>query len=299
MDYTKVISTVKKYVYGIADELNVVSNAIATNLDTLYRKVKQETDAIKTDVGGVKTDVSTLELKLNEVQGIASETLIVAKDILTGKQISSWVADLTASGKQSATYQDSSRMNILLTNKDSCRNNNVCQYIYDFAVENTKTGTYFGTALDSEGGVSWDTLTTPTSVCGNATAFEIIMNDEITCKVLLKNQPSKTAIWDNATITENILATSPFALNVMNAEKKNIGSVSTSQGGHGPKFREFKGFVLSIVVEDDGGRLSMNGKLIGSYTSPDIAEFKTYQVNKFATRVDADFFVQKLFVYSF
>ena len=51
MDYTKVISTVKKYAFAIVDETT-------TGLETLYTSIKQETDKLKTDVAGVKTDVA-------------------------------------------------------------------------------------------------------------------------------------------------------------------------------------------------------------------------------------------------
>lgn len=58
MDYTKVISTVKKYAFAIADELRQVSNDIIGELESFYQAIKQETDAIKTDVAGVKADTN-------------------------------------------------------------------------------------------------------------------------------------------------------------------------------------------------------------------------------------------------
>lgn len=57
MDYTKVISTVKKYAFAIVNELGGALDDIAT-------KIKQETDAIKTDVAGVKTDVGVVDNKV-------------------------------------------------------------------------------------------------------------------------------------------------------------------------------------------------------------------------------------------
>ena len=64
MDYTKVISTVKKYAFAIADELRRVSNDIIGELESFYQAIKQETNAIKTDVAGVKTDVGVVDNKV-------------------------------------------------------------------------------------------------------------------------------------------------------------------------------------------------------------------------------------------
>lgn len=58
MDYTKVISTVKKYAIAIVNELGGALDDIAT-------KIKQGTDAIKTDVASVKTDVAGVKTDTN------------------------------------------------------------------------------------------------------------------------------------------------------------------------------------------------------------------------------------------
>ena len=57
MDYTKVISTVKKYAFGIEDIL-----------EGLYTAINQGTDAIKTDVASVKTDVASVKSDVAEVK---------------------------------------------------------------------------------------------------------------------------------------------------------------------------------------------------------------------------------------
>lgn len=65
MDYTKVISTVKKYIFAIGEML-----------ENLRRAINQETDAIKTDVAGVKTDVAGVKTDVAEVKqaiGTASQ----------------------------------------------------------------------------------------------------------------------------------------------------------------------------------------------------------------------------------
>lgn len=76
MDYTKVISTVKKYAIAIVDELGGALDGIATKLETFYQAIKQETDAIKTDVAGVKSDVASVKSDVAEVKqaiGTASQ----------------------------------------------------------------------------------------------------------------------------------------------------------------------------------------------------------------------------------
>ena len=100
MDYTKVISTVKKYAFAIADELNVVSNDIIGELDTLYSKVKQETDAIKTDVGGVKSDVAGVRGGVDTtLQGV---TELISKGTVKSVQrgVVQWASTAKLCGKE-------------------------------------------------------------------------------------------------------------------------------------------------------------------------------------------------------
>lgn len=78
MDYTKVISTVKKYAFAIADELRRVSNDIIGELESFYQAIKQETNAIKTDVAGVKTDVGGVK---TDVAGVGSKVDGATNDI--------------------------------------------------------------------------------------------------------------------------------------------------------------------------------------------------------------------------
>ena len=168
----------------------------------------------------LKVAVDAFGQTLNEVQRYANETNIVVKDILTGRQISAWVDDLSASGKNSATYKDASRMNALLGSKDACRNNKVSQHIFDFAVANNKTGTYFGTGLDNTGGVSWAALTTPASVCGNTAAFGALVDDPIAFEVSVNHAVFRKQIYTSLSTTRIHLIGSENALSIMRAKKK-------------------------------------------------------------------------------
>lgn len=205
----------------------------------------------------LKVAVDAFGQTLNEVQRYANETNIVVKDILTGRQISAWVDDLAASGKNSATYKDASRMNALLESKGACRNNKVSQHIFDFAVANNKTGTYFGTALDNAGGVSWATLTTPASVCGNTAAFSLVAKDEIAFDVCVGNNTFKPAIYQNANTLESSIASSPAAIKAFEKRKVNLGALkwngSESKSANGfYLYVEWASFYCSCTVKNNG-----------------------------------------------
>lgn len=166
----------------------------------------------------LKVAVDAFGQTLNEVRAYANETNIIVKDILSGKQLSAWINDLAASGKNSATYKDASRMNTLLGSKDACRNNKVSQHIFDFAVANNKTGAYFGMVLDNAGDINWNTLSTPESVCSNVATFAEVVQDEIAYSVSVGNYAFKSAIYENHEITELFIRDSNIALDVMRAQ---------------------------------------------------------------------------------
>ena len=73
MDYTKVISTVKKYAFGIEDIL-----------EGLYTAINQGTDAIKTDVASVKTDVASVK---TDVASVKSDVAEVKSAITAANQL--------------------------------------------------------------------------------------------------------------------------------------------------------------------------------------------------------------------
>lgn len=219
----------------------------------------------------LKVVVDAFGQTLNEVQRYVNETNIVVKDILEGKQISTWVDDLSASGKNSATYKDASRMNALLGSKDACRNNKVSQHIFDFAVANNKTGTYFGTALDNTGGVSWAALTPPASVCGNTAAFSLVAKDAITSAAAFGNAPFRTDMFNNYTKTQSVILSSQHMMNAANSVKKMQRKECPT--GSGPFQMRWSGrfFVL-------GAGLNLNGNYAGSGTPYAIFKMKGAKV---------------------
>lgn len=68
MDYTKVISFVKKCTLALLDEIDTLSRNIETALEALFTNTKKETDDIKTDVATVKTDVASVKSDVAEVK---------------------------------------------------------------------------------------------------------------------------------------------------------------------------------------------------------------------------------------
>ena len=97
MDYTKVISTVKKYAIAIVDELGGTLDGIATKLETFYQAIKQETDAIKTDVAGVKTDVAGVK---SDVAGVKSDVAGVKSDVAgVGSKVDGVKSDIAKTAK--------------------------------------------------------------------------------------------------------------------------------------------------------------------------------------------------------
>lgn len=167
--------------------------------------------------------------RIESLYGRVEDTYLVAKDILLGTQISDWIADLKASGTASATYSDATRMNALIANEDAANNSDVAKYLVQWAVANNKYGTYCGAACGAVSGVTWDSLTTPNAVMGNATAFTALCGNSVAFKASMQNSGCKTAIVENVTTTENIIRGSNTALTVLNGLKEHVTSIYDSR----------------------------------------------------------------------
>lgn len=96
MDYTKVISTVKKYVFGIAEML-----------EELRMVINQGTEAIKTDVADVKADVGGVKSDVAGVRGGVDTTLQGVTELLSKGTVKSvqrgvvqWASTTNSCGKE-------------------------------------------------------------------------------------------------------------------------------------------------------------------------------------------------------
>ena len=216
--------------------------------------------------------------RIESLYGRVEDTYLVAKDILLGTQISDWIADLKASGTASATYSDASRMNVLIANEDAANNVDVAKYLVQWAVANNKYGTYCGAACGAVSGVTWDSLTTPNAVMGNATAFTALCGNSVAFKASMQNSGCKTAIWDNSVLTESIIVANAlsfmadFVEDLTNgSHQENIKWFVTSASG---MYRQEYDFVYQTK---NNGQMSIS--FTGDYSR---------SVNKFITAWHAD-----------
>lgn len=218
------------------------NNAIYDRIEDLMAKAND----IKLAVDAIQTDVTEFGDMLGDIQAFTNETNVVVKDILNGRQISEWIADLAASGKSSATYADASRMQALAEDTDACKNVQVSQHIFDWCVTNNKVGTYYNSIFGAVSGVPWSSLTAPAQVFANATAFGKVANDSTTFETLLNNATAKAELWNQSGVTESVLASSPVALSHLSSLSV---SESTSLGGTFNKNM----FILTYEVRSIGG----------------------------------------------
>lgn len=158
--------------------------------------------------------------RIESLYGRVEDTYLVAKDILLGTQISDWIADLKASGTASATYSDASRMNVLIANEDAANNSDVAKYLVQWAVANNKYGTYCGAACGAVSGVTWDSLTTPNAVMGNATAFAALCGNSVAIYEAFRARSIRLDIWNNLNVCDSIVRSSTTALQALNRMSK-------------------------------------------------------------------------------
>lgn len=217
--------------------------------------------------------------RIESLYGRVEDTYLVAKDILLGTQISDWIADLKASGTVSATYSDASRMNVLIANEDAANNQDVAKYLVQWAVANNKFGTYCGAACGPVSGVTWDSLTTPNAVMGNATAFTALWENVVVYTEIMNNFNCKRAIWECSTVTEPIISGSPSIL-----AKLKTFSKDTSASAGPNSYEMFIFTVGSLAYSPTATLVFKNG---GSQVY-EIEERETYQVNKFVTQMSHD-----------
>lgn len=206
----------------------------------------------------LKMAVDAFGQTLNEVQRYANETNIVVKDILTGKQISEWVADLAASGKSSATYLDAARMQVLAESSDAVRNITVSQHIFDWCIDNKMVANYYNSYFGAVSGVDWLSLTTPSLVCVNANAFGKIANEQTTIDTALSNSKMKAAIWNNYNVTRPIMTSST----VLNLAEKHATTIKKRVDTN-KSFLSGRFFVYKLVPLEDANGAKLELTYIG------------------------------------
>ena len=172
----------------------------------------------------IKLAVDEFGEMLEDIQTFTNETNVVVKDILNGRQLSEWIADLAASGKSSATYADTSRMQALIEDTDACKNVQVSQHIFDWGVTNNKVGVFLNSCFGTVSGISWNEISTPSQASSNSSAFQKIASDGPCFSVFFMNSIAKQSLWDNFLVTEPHIHSSPQAIDVLSkfmAQKSN------------------------------------------------------------------------------
>ena len=216
--------------------------------------------------------------RIESLYGRVEDTYLVAKDILLGTQISDWIADLKASGTASATYSDATRMNALIANEDAANNSDVAKYLVQWAVANNKYGTYCGAACGAVSGVTWDSLTTPNAVMGNATAFTALCGNAVAFDEAMQNASCKNAIWNCSSVTEQV-----FRTNAQARTRLNQYSSDSSLGGD----YSANMFIFTVQRYDNASiNVTLYYKNGGSETFNTGSGLKT--INKFVTRFVSD-----------
>lgn len=241
------------------------------------------------EVGKLDELLKRAENLMNRVE----DTYLVAKDILMGTNVADWVEDLATSGKQSATYSDADRMNVLIANVDAVNNINVTQYLCDWAAANNKAGVYFGTVLGNVSGVTWDSLTTAAQVCGNAAAFTAIANNNTTISVSLSNSTMRQAMYNAYATTESILAASSVAMNVVRslATTKNLDDNAATIGGTSAPYKMFmlEASCGSVINKYDKrtvtATLASGSQISEELYTGRMDERETWTVNRFVSKI--------------
>ena len=247
------------------------NSAVYSRIDDLMAKADE-----------IKLAVDEFGEMLEDIQTFTNETNVVVKDILNGRQLSEWIADLAASGKSSATYADASRMQALAEDTDACKNVQVSQHIFDWCVTNNKVGTYYNSIFGTVSGVTWSSLTTPALAYANASAFAKVANDSTAFTTAMDNVTAKRAIYNAYATTEAIIKSSSIALSILTARRQ---GEETLQGMNNNEF-EGKIFVLTYKAETKTSCYPTVYYPDGSYR--EFEEDSSGSLNKFVTRIYAE-----------
>lgn len=231
----------------------------------------------------IKFAVDEFGEMLEDIQTFTNETNLVVKDILNGRQLSEWIADLAASGKESATYADAGRMQALAEDTDACKNVQVSQHIFDWCVTNNKVGTYYNSIFGAVSGVTWNILTTPALAYANASAFSKVANDSTAFTTAMENSISKKAIWNNLNVCDGIIRSSSTALNKLD---EMAGSETTIF----IPFTKNVFIVSAVIYSSDRFNVNLTCAPNGEQITLSLGQGSQRQVNRFVTKADGSGF---------
>lgn len=194
------INLVRKGIKGMKEDLGGLSTSFGED----FAELKQAVSEVKTDTSDIIVRLDGIKGQIDEVYTFVNETNIVVKDILNGSKIQEWIADLAASGKESGTYKDSSRMNTLLGNSDACKNATINQHLFDYSYDNSMIGKFFGSVFNKD----WNSITTFTQALQNSTIMSLVMNNLEGVKVIHGYSKAVNDIFTNYNYIKAYEATS-------------------------------------------------------------------------------------------
>lgn len=178
----------------------------------LYNELKKTRSAIEVRLSALDAAIESLQKTQASSLSKINDTYLVCKDILTGQQVSDWVADLKAYGTSSETYANSSRMTTLVNSSDAVGNSDVTKTILDWSLDNAMVGSYFGT-LTGDTTVSWSALTTADALVSSEDALcGVIINDDTYWSTLVKNYTLWAAAKSKGALLESWFGTHPALL---------------------------------------------------------------------------------------
>lgn len=169
---------------------------------------------------------ASMSAEFDDVLAAINNVQLRVDDIYFGNQISEWIEDLNSSGKNSLTYQDSVKMNTLISNTAACNDSRVAIYLLEWAIDNNKVGIFYGSSVGDAGEITWDSLATLDSVMSNNAAFTEIANNYTAITASLNLKDGRDSIISNYSVTENIIRASDTSLSSLKTIKKS-GSISS------------------------------------------------------------------------
>ena len=216
-------------------------------------------------------EMESVYVDIDYLKDAVGSIKITVEDIYTGNQISEWVADLESFGTSAATYSDSSRMNVLITNSDAVQNNKIQKILFDWSVANSKPGLFIKTFTNNGGGISWDSITQATQLSNNSTVFSYIIKNSTLWDLIMGNSSTRTEINNNYTVTESIIVSNLTLSHI----QQDIVSKRITQTGYGSfTYDTSKYFVVEFntvstyissgtIYNRDGSTISLKNLQLG------------------------------------
>lgn len=229
-------------------------------------------------------EMESVYVDIDYLKDAVGSIKITVEDIYTGNQISEWVADLESFGTSAATYSDSSRMNVLITNSDAVQNNNIQKILFDWAVANSKPGLFIKTFTNNGGGISWDSITQAAQLSNNTNVFSYIINDTTLWDLIMGNSSTRQQINSNFTITEPIIISK---INQANVAKYIKNKKITPQGYGSINYNTGNYFVVSLTATSMRlENVTVNNRDGSSIRISKLSINDTKTINKFGTDIN-------------